>query len=272
MNHIVLIRLSVLFALAGALVGCNRDGTERSTPANAQNVGSTTIAGAASGVEIAGQRAGGGCGQLPDAKTLQRMVAEAPNKGEAGGLAHGRAEWAALVDRDGRLCAVAVATADAAAAWPGSKAIAKAKAFTANAFSTDTAPMSTARLYTMSLPGHSLWGAAGGNPLNPACLTAPAQADGTGIVCGGTIAFGGGLPLYKGQTRVGGLGVSGDTPCADQEIAKRIRDAAGLDPPQGGLVDDIVYATVDGPSIFAHPLCPNTWRNGSKIGDEAPGD
>ena len=36
------------------------------------------------------------------------------------------------------------------------------------------------------------------------------------------------LALYKGQTRVGGLGVSGDTSCADHEIAKRVRLAAGL--------------------------------------------
>jgi hypothetical protein len=74
--------------------------------------------------------------------------------------------------------------------------------------------------------------------------------------------------LYKGQARVGGLGVSGDTPCADHEIAKRIRSGAGLDPPGGAAVDDIQFVQVDGPSIWAHPLCPNTWRNGRKLGDE----
>lgn len=269
MQHQPTFRVCLCVGAALALAACNRRADP--DPAAAAEVRSSTIVGAASGVEVAGQQAGGGCSQLPDAKTLQRFVAEAPNKGEAGGLAHGRAEWAALVDREGRLCAVAVATADTAAAWPGSKAIAKAKAFTANAFSTDTSPLSTARLYTMSLPGHSLWSVANGNPLDPKCLTAPGQADDLGIVCGGTIAFGGGLPLYKGQTRVGGLGVSGDTPCADHEIAKRIRDAAALNPAQGGLVDDIVYPSVDGPSLFAHSLCANTWRNGSKIGEEPPG-
>jgi hypothetical protein len=35
-------------------------------------------------------------------------------------------------------------------------------------------------------------------------------------------------------------------------------------------VDDITYSKVDRPSIYTHPLCPNTWRNGQKIGDEAP--
>ena len=66
-----------------------------------------------------------------------------------------------------------------------------------------------------------------------------------------------------------GLGVSGDTACADHEIAKRVRLAAGL-APTGLPSDEIVYTAADGPSPFAHPLCPNTFRDGSKIGDESP--
>jgi hypothetical protein len=31
-----------------------------------------------------------------------------------------------------------------------------------------------------------------------------------------------------------------------------------------------VFTKADGPSVFAHPLCKNTWRNGKKIGDEPP--
>jgi len=91
----------------------------------------------------------------------------------------------------------------------------------------------------------------------------------TGKICGGSIAFGGGVPLYRGKTRVGGLGVSGDTACADHEIAKRIRHLAELDPEKGEFADDIVFTSADGPSPFAHPLCANTWRNGQKLGDEA---
>lgn len=53
-------------------------------------------------------------------------------------------------------------------------------------------------------------------------------------------------------------------------MAKRIRDAAGLNPPKGATADDIVYTKADGPSVFAHPLCTNTYRNGMKIGDEPP--
>jgi uncharacterized protein GlcG (DUF336 family) len=180
--------------------------------------------------------------------------------------------WAAVVNRNGELCALAVSTDDPAAAWPGSRGIAIAKASTANGFSSDTAPMSTARLYTLSQPGHSLWGAANGNPLNPSCGgNAVDLATGVGKVCGGTITFGGGLGLYKGQTRVGGLGVSGDTSCADHEIAKRVREASGL-APANLPPDEIVYAAIDGPSPFAHPLCPNTFRDGKKLGDETPAD
>jgi uncharacterized protein GlcG (DUF336 family) len=209
------------------------------------------------------------CGSLPSADDLKKWLREAPAEGEAGGLMSGKMEWASIVNRQGVVCATAVATDDPASAWPGSQAIAKAKAYTANAYSTDASPMSTARLYTLTQPGHSLWGVAQPNPFNPECLVPPTDMDkSNGKVCGGSIAFGGGLPLYRNKTRVGGLGLSGDTACADHEIAKRVRHLAGLDPEKGQFVDDIVFTSVDGPSVFAHPLCPNTWRNGKKIGDE----
>jgi uncharacterized protein GlcG (DUF336 family) len=211
------------------------------------------------------------CGNLPSADDLKKWLREAPAESEAGGLMSGKMEWASVVNREGIVCATAVATDDATSAWPGSQAIAKAKAYTANAFSTDTSPMSTARLYTLTQPGHSLWGVAQPNPFNPECLVSPKDADkSNGKLCGGSIAFGGGVPLYRNKTRVGGLGVSGDTACADHEIAKRMRHLATLDPEKGQFADDIVFASADGASVFAHPLCPNTWRNGKKIGDEKP--
>jgi uncharacterized protein GlcG (DUF336 family) len=256
---------ALLLAAAGAYA-CDRSGRTDNQAPRAQ-----TQPGAAGSQERPGERRGGGCGDLPKADDLRKWLAAAPGQGEAGGLFSGKYEWATVVDRNGIVCATAVGVDDKTAAWPGSVAISKAKAFTANAFSTDSAPMSTARLYTLSQPGHSLWGAGAGNPFNPECLVQPGDADGSaGKVCGGTIVFGGGVPLYKGATKVGGLGVSGDTPCADHEIAKRIRNAAGLNPPKGQFADDIWYTKADGPSFYAHPLCPNTFRNGQKIGDEAP--
>jgi uncharacterized protein GlcG (DUF336 family) len=212
------------------------------------------------------------CRSLPSADDLKKWLRDAPGTGgEAGGLFSGKREWAAIVDRQGRICAAAVATEDAAAVWPGSQAIAKAKAYTANAFSTDDLPLSTARLYTLTQPGHSLWGLAQPNPFNPECVVGPNEPSSTnGRICGGAVPFGGGVPLYRGNTRVGGLGVSGDTACADHEIAKRIRHLAGLDPEKGAAADDITFSSDDGPSPFSHPLCANTWRNGQKLGDEAP--
>lgn len=212
-----------------------------------------------------------GCDALPGEDQLEQWLRKAPDQGEAGGLFSGRFQWAAVVNRKGELCTVVASQDDAASMWQGSLAISKAKAYTANAFSTDRMPLSTARLYTMSQPGQPLWGIAAGNPFNTECLATPDDPMAKqGEICGGTIAFGGGLPLYKDGRRVGGLGVSGDTPCTDHEIAKRVREMAKLVPPGGSSADDIVYASVDGPSTFAHPLCPKTWRNGQQIGDASP--
>jgi uncharacterized protein GlcG (DUF336 family) len=208
------------------------------------------------------------CEGVPNPEQLKQLLQQAASAGQVGGLFEGRKEWAAAVNRDGKLCSVAASTEDASAPWPASQAIAKAKASTANAFSTDEAPMSTARLYTLSQPGHSLWGAGAGNPLNAYCVDEARDGREERRICGGTIVLGGGVPLYRGERRIGGLGVSGDTPCADHEVAKRMRDSAGLNPSGGAFVDDITYSSADGASIYTHPLCPNTWRNQKKVGDE----
>ena len=223
---------------------------------------------AVSAARAAAQRAK--CGDLPSTTDLQEYLRRAPAEGgDAGGLFGGKLEWAAMVNRNGEICGAAAATEDAAAVWPAAQAIAKAKAYTANAFSTDAQPLSTARLYTLTLPGHSMWGAIGQNPFKPECLEAPADARETdGKVCGGTVGLGGGVPLYRAGKRIGGLGVAGDTACADHEIAKRVRHLAQLNPERGPLADDIMYSSAEGASIFTHPLCPNTWLNGRRVGDE----
>ena len=79
-------------------------------------------------------RAGGAsarCQDLPSADDLKKWLRSAPGEGEAGGLFSGQMEWASIVYRQGQICATAVATDDPASAWPGSQAIAKAKAYTA---------------------------------------------------------------------------------------------------------------------------------------------
>lgn len=212
----------------------------------------------------------GDCQGLPTAAELKALLGQAPNvAGDAGGLFHGVRMWGALVNRNGEICAFETSTADPTQVWPGSQAIAKSKAYTANAFSLDSLALSTARLYTFTQPGHSLWSLGQGNPFDPDFL-APPKGNGGGKrhIAGGQIFFGGGVPLYKAGKIIGALGISGDTSCTDHEIAKRVRDLANLNPPGGALVDDITYSLADGASVFTHPLCPNTWRNGVKIGDE----
>jgi len=206
------------------------------------------------------------CGGLPTAGQLAGLLVGASD-GTVGGLFNGSRMWAAVVNRDGELCAVVTSTNDPTQVWPGSQAIAKAKAYTANAFSLDVLPLSTAQLYTFTQPGHSLWSLAGSNAFDPDALAPPGtQGGGHAQITGGQIFFGGGVSLYRGGRIVGGLGVSGDTSCADHEIAKRVRDAAGLNPPGGATADDISYSAVDGAGPLTHPACLNTWRNGLNLG------
>ncbi|HYM36707.1 MAG TPA: heme-binding protein, partial [Steroidobacteraceae bacterium] len=205
------------------------------------------------------------CSGLPTQAQLKTLLAASPaHGGDAGGLFHGQRMWAAVVNRDGEVCAFAASTSDPTQVWPGSQAIAKAKAYTANAFSLDALALSTAMLYTFTQPGHSLWSLGQSNLFNPEFLAAPNGNDGgKNQIAGGLIFFGGGVPLYSNGKIIGGLGISGDTSCTDHEIAKRVRDIAGLNPPGGSLVDDISYSSADGASAFTHPLCLNTFRNGT---------
>jgi uncharacterized protein GlcG (DUF336 family) len=213
----------------------------------------------------------GRCQGLPDETALKELLAAAPAAGgEAGGLFHGTRMWGAVVNRSGELCAYATSTPDPSQVWPGSQAIAKAKAYTANAFSLDALALSTARLYTFTQPGHSLWSLGQSNLFEPKFLAPPSgQAGGREQITGGLIFFGGGVPLYNSEGKIiGGVGVSGDTSCTDHEIAKRVRDLASLNPAGGPLADDISYSSTDGASVFTHPLCLNTYRNGVFVGNE----
>jgi uncharacterized protein GlcG (DUF336 family) len=176
-----------------------------------------------------------------------------------GGLFSPNKMWAAVVDRKGVLCGVIRSDPDA---WPGSRDIAIAKAYTANAFSSNTLALSTANLYGPTQPGGSLYGLNNSNPFNPAFN---AQGTGIGSAVGGIITFGGGVALYSGGQVIGGLGVSGDTSCADHAIAYRMRAQASLNGTPNN--DNISYYTGAGaggvitspdqvdPSQFKQPHC-----------------
>ena len=232
-----------------------------------------------------------GCGSLPAYSALQSALAAATAT-EISGL--NNQMWGTIVDRDGNVCAVAFTGVNRGAQWPGSRVISAQKANTANAFSLDSSSysnnsgqpnglaLSTANLYSAVQPGGSLFGLQESNPVDtgvaymgPSSKYGTAQDPMVGNVIGGVNVFGGGLALYgPGKEIVGAVGVSGDTSCADHDIAWRVRNNLGLDHLQGvagvsgdaNRPDNIVYDITANPNGgtgisaggFGHPTCINT--------------
>jgi uncharacterized protein GlcG (DUF336 family) len=98
-------------------------------------------------------------------------------------------------------------------AWVGSIAIAKAKAYTAAAFSSDENALTSRSIGELSQPGGALWQIGNSNQ--------PRGGQGQGDVTEqGLIEFPGGLPLYKNGKLVGGIGVSGDGVNQDEDVAE----------------------------------------------------
>jgi uncharacterized protein GlcG (DUF336 family) len=163
--------------------------------------------------------------------------------------------WGTVVNRDGVVCAVAFTGNQRGDQWPGSRAISAQKANTANAFSLPGLALSTANLFTATQPGGSLFGLQASNPVSTdvAYRGNPANnGQGNDPMIGGRIGgvnvFGGGLALYNASGRiVGAIGVSGDSSCADHNIAWRTRHNLNLDFVPGGVSgdttrpDNIVY-------------------------------
>ncbi|MEO8184279.1 MAG: heme-binding protein [Deltaproteobacteria bacterium] len=177
--------------------------------------------------------------------------------------------WATVVDREGVVVAVAFSGATEDAQWPGSRVISAQKANTANAFSLVGLSLSTANLYSAVQPGQSLFGLQESNPVDTGvAYGGSTESYGTtrdfmvGKKIGGVNVFGGGLALYDHAGKiVGGLGVSGDSACADHNIAWRTRDLLKLDFVPGGVApdgtDNIIYDITGEASAggFGHPEC-----------------
>ncbi len=237
------------------------------------------------------------CAGLPSQSALQSALVAAV-AAETSGLNNHM--WATVVNRDGVVCAVAFSGSNRAAQWPGSRVVAAQKANTANAFSLDSSSasngsgqpaglaLSSANLYAGSNPGGSAYELQISNPVDTTVAYAGnPEKYGTkndpmvGHRVGGVNIFGGGLALYTpGHVLIGGLGVSGDTSCADHFIAWRTRNQLNLDhlgasgstPAVGGVSgdpqrpDNIVFDITPNPQGgtgvsaggFGHPMCVNT--------------
>ena len=212
------------------------------------------------------------CRDLPSHTLLKIALASAVRQGPNGGL--GFHMWGTVVNRDGEVCAVVYTGPDRNAQWPGSRVISAQKAHTANAFSLPGFALSTANLYFPTQPGSTLFELTQSNPVDTGAAYAGSPSNYgqpndpmTNKKVGGINVFGGGLGLYnqKGEL-VGGLGVSGDTSCADHIIAWKVRDRLGLDAvpagPAGGGKDNIIFdlsrqpnGEVISPSGFGHASC-----------------
>jgi len=149
--------------------------------------------------------------------------------------------WATVVNNKGIVCAVSKTGEKISDQWLASRVISAQKAYSSASLSnnkgsagsagTISVGFTSAGLYTATQPGGSLFGLQHSNPVDTKWAYhgnskrfGTAQDPMVGRYVGGINVFGGGLPLFDADGQVvGGLGVSGNTSCADHNIAWRIR-------------------------------------------------
>jgi uncharacterized protein GlcG (DUF336 family) len=226
---------------------------------------------------MSGDDAGSACRGLPSHSELRAALVAARATANGG---FNLDMWGTIVNRDGIVCAVAFTGSGRGDQWPGSRVISAQKANTANAFSLAGLALSTANLYTATQPGGSLYGLQASNPVNTDVAYrgdpddyGQANDPMVGGKIGGINVFGGGFALYNSSKQlIGGLGVSGDSSCADHNIGWKTRSALKLDYVPGGVSgdskrpDNIVYDIVMqpgfaigvSPSGWGHPQCSTT--------------
>jgi len=217
------------------------------------------------------------CRRLPNhaqlAKALSGVIKPTGDEANGGFELH---MWATIVAADGTVCAVAKSGPRLNDQWLGSRVISAQKASTAAAFSLNSAngangglALSTANLWAATQPGGSLFGLQFSNPVDPAVAYkgssarfGSSQDPLVGQRVGGVNVFGGGFALYDADgNMVGGVGVSGDSSCADHNIGWKLRDELKLDYVPAGVSptgdDNIIYSKSDG---FGHPECGHKER------------
>ena len=204
--------------------------------------------------------------ELPTHSELQTVLKRVVRENNGG---FGLNMWATIVDRDGVVKTVVFSGGNRGDQWPGSRVISAQKANTANAFSLPGLSLSTANLFSAVQPGGSLYGLQHSNPIDTKVAYGGASKKiGTkkdpmvGKKIGGVNVFGGGLALYgKRGELLGAIGVSGDSSCADHNIAWKVRHKLKMNNIPGGVSpnkdDNIVNDIVDGVSSsgWGHPVC-----------------
>ncbi len=208
------------------------------------------------------------CTGLPDAGRLRNTLQSVVRQGAAKNGGMGNQEWAAVVNRDGVVCAIVFSGTTRSDQWPGSRVIAASKASTANGLSSNDFALSTANVFAGAQPGQSLYSLATSAAPNAEAVFGDPTTFGTpndpmvDKAIGGVIVFGGGLPLYSSRGKiVGGLGLSGDTSCTDHIIAWKIRHELQLDAvtmgPSPEHNDNMIldWQNNTSPSGFGHPNC-----------------
>jgi len=230
------------------------------------------------------------CSGLPSSTQLETALKSVVATGANGsGASNGGLDfpmWATVVNRYGVVCAVATSGTAMDDAWLNSRVISAQKAYTANGFSRPGFALSTANLFTPTQNGNSLNGLQFSNPVDPrVAFRGDSTKYGTsadpmlGLKPGGINIFGGGLGLYSAAGKLGAVGVSGDTSCADHNVAWKLRGAlVGLtgvtvanrvpggvrgtgttaQPAPSKGDDGIIYIPAGTTGAgFSHPLCGN---------------
>lgn len=203
---------------------------------------------------------------LPTYSELQKVLKDVVKENNGGFSLN---MWATIVDRDGVVKAVVFSGEDRGDQWPGSRVISAQKANTANSFSLPGLSLSTANLFSAVQPGGSLYGLQHSNPVDTnVAYGGSSNKIGTesdpmvGKKIGGVNVFGGGLALYNEEGKLlGAIGVSGDSSCADHNIAWKVRHKLKMDYIPAGVSpnkdDNMVNDIVAGISAsgWGHPVC-----------------
>jgi len=175
--------------------------------------------------------------------------------------------WIGMVDATGTVCAISF-SADRPPAWDLARSAAVAKAVTAAGLSGTNRPVSTAGFgYEPSVLGGASLPSGIPSGTDVVGDLAAVRAKVIGLRPTATTPVAGGLGLYRGAERIGGIGVAGDTPCADHSFAWRLRRFLDMEPMRDDLDRDRLIVAAGG-----HPRCPGgeSYAPGSVTGDRAP--